>query len=190
MFVRSASGVPSSSCSLGALRHRKRLAGQRGFVRSKIGGLNQPRVGRHAAAEVELDDVARHDRRRIDSAELSRPNDRGFRHVELQQRLHRAPRPKLRDETDDCVDGEDGRNRHRLDAIAECERNSDGRNQQVDDDALELIGEDAQRRGRLAAVRGGWGRRARARAAPPRRPGRRGWSTTPAASSSADRLCH
>ena len=86
---------------LGAFRNRKRLARERGFVRSKIRRLDQTRIRRHQPADVELHDVARNDRRRVDHPKLPRSDDRRLRDVELQKRLHGAARPKLGDETDE-----------------------------------------------------------------------------------------
>ena len=86
---------------------RQRLAGERRFVGVEIGRRQQPDVGRHTVAGVELDDVAGNNRLGRSGDEPSVALHQRMRRLEMQQRLHRAPRAPLGGEPERRVDQQD-----------------------------------------------------------------------------------
>ena len=107
--------------------------------------MNHTGVGRHLVACAELDDVARHERLRVDDAKVSVPHDRGPRRVELTQRFHRAPGAPFGHEANQRIDDENGRDGGGLEAIAQQQRDDGSRDQEKDDDTGQLVAENDQR---------------------------------------------
>ena len=129
-----------------ALRNRQRLARQRRFVNPQVDGRHESRIGGHAVSRGHLDDVARHERVRVDQPQLSLADDSRARDVELEQRLHRAAGAPLGQEADERVDDEDRGDRDGFEAIAEKQRQHGRSQEQEDDHAGELIAKNRQRR--------------------------------------------
>ena len=76
MFSRSPSGMSSWSSVAGSLRHRLRLAGQRGLDALERGRFQQPRIGRDQVAGFQLEDVTGDDFRGRNGSDL--PSRRTF----------------------------------------------------------------------------------------------------------------
>ena len=107
--------------------------------------MHEARVGGNVKSRFDFDDVTRYQIARGDAGELAVADDRGPRHLQVQERVHRAARAVLGHEPDQRVDDEHRRHGRGFDPVAEQERNDDGRDEQVDNDAAELRGQDAER---------------------------------------------
>jgi hypothetical protein len=141
---------------IGALAHRRRLAGQRRLAHRELGRREKARVGRDALSRLELDDVAGDELAGIDVGPLFAANDRRPGHLEPEQRVHCAAGAQLGDEADRGVDHEHGDDGDRVDDVTGGERNRRRSDQQQDDDAAELVEQDpegAARRRRRELVR-------------------------------------
>ncbi len=142
---RSASGAALFELHVRALGNRQRLARERRFRDPQIHRRDQPRVGRHAVSRGHLDDIARDERLRVDEPQVSLPDDGRARHVEIEQRLHRAAGAPLGQETDERVDDEDRGDGRGFEPIAEEQGETGRRHEQEDDHAGELIAKNRER---------------------------------------------
>ncbi len=151
-----------------------RLAGQRRFLDLQVDRVDHPRVGGHAVAGVEQDDVAGHDVPGRDLALVAVADDRCRRRGHPPQRFCRALGAVLLREPEQDGEQHDGRDGDRLGGVAEDGGERRGDEEDDDQDVLELLREDRPRRyaGRglqlvgtvLGEARGGLGRRQASRA--------------------------
>ena len=125
----------------GVLGDRQRFAGERGFRRTEVGGVEEPCVGCNGMPGRELDDVARNNVPDVDDHATAAADDDRARDAELQERFHRPPRAQLGDEADDRVEKQDGDDGRRVDVVAHGKRDDRGGGEQQNDDAGQLIAE-------------------------------------------------
>jgi hypothetical protein len=130
---------------VGALRNRERLTCQCRFGDAKVGRRDEPRVCRHAMSRTDVDDVARHERLRVDEAQMALADYGRARHVEIEQGFHGPPRAPFGEEADERVDDEDGRNRGRLESISKDQRDDGRRQKEKDDHSRQLVAQDGER---------------------------------------------
>ena len=114
------------------LGRRERLAGEHRLLCGKAVRLDEPRIGRHVVARLDLDHVAGHELagRQID--ELPIPDHAGAGRGEPPQGGERLPGPLLLEIPDQAVDEHDCEHRRRIGPFAE--QAGDGRRDQQDPD--------------------------------------------------------
>src|SRR5690606_23187711 len=122
---------------------------ERGLVDAQFGGGEQPAVRGDGLAGLEDDDVARHELARVDLGGAAVAHDGRARDLELEQRLHRLARAQLGEEAERGVDEQHGADGRRVERVAGDQRDGGCREQEEDDDALELREQDAPRGDRL-----------------------------------------
>ena len=154
---------------------RHRLAGQGRFVGAEIARLQEADVGRHAIAGVELHDVARHNRLGRYQLQPAVAHDQRTCGLEEQQGLHGAPGAPLSGKSQRRVDDQHDADGDGFEVIADDQGEEDGRDQQADDDAAQLVAENDERR-HAGGAGCGWGRPSPAGRPPPPRTVRVVWS--------------
>jgi hypothetical protein len=118
---------------------RQRLAGQRGLLDPQVDRLEQAQVGRDVVAGLQEDDVARHQLGGRDGDAVAVAQGLGVRRGQLLQGSQGLLGPLLLDDAEHRVEHDDRHDRGRLDVIAEQGRDQRGRDQQDDDEVVELV---------------------------------------------------
>ena len=108
MFSRSPSGMSSALQSRGLLRHRLRLAGQRGLDALERGRLQEPGIRRDQVAGFQREDVAGDDSRGGNRSDLPVAPHLGLGRGHLLERRDGFLRAELLVEADDGVEDDDG----------------------------------------------------------------------------------
>ncbi len=129
---------------LRVLARRRRFAGERGLLRLEVGGLQNARIGRHAVARGDHEDIAGHELIRLDFDRLAAAQDRRLRGRQGTQRLQSAFGPILLEEADEGVQDDDGKNHPAVEAMPGCEGDGGRDQEDVDQRAGKLRQEDAR----------------------------------------------
>ena len=136
--------------SRGLLRHRLRLAGQRGLDALERGRLQEPGIGRDQVAGFQREDVTGDDSRGRNRSDLPIASHLGLGRGQLLERRDGLLRVELLVEADDGVEDDDGEDGDGVHHFAQHAGDDTGRDENPDDEALELAEENLQRADALA----------------------------------------
>ena len=136
--------------SRGLLRHRLRLAGQRGLDALERGGFQKPGISRNQVAGFQREDVAGDDSRGRNRSDLPVASHLGLRRGHLFERRDGLLRVELLVEADDGVEDDDGEDGDGIHHFAQHAGDDAGHDENPDDEALELAEENLQRADALA----------------------------------------
>ena len=136
--------------SRGLLRHRLRLAGQRGLDALERGRFQEPGIGRDQVAGFQREDVTGDDSRGRNRSDLPVAPHLGLGRGHLLERRDGLLRVELLVEADDGVEDDDGEDGDGVHHFAQHAGDDTGRDENPDDEALELAEENLQRADALA----------------------------------------
>ena len=136
--------------SRGLLRHRLRLAGQRGLDAPERGRLQEPGIGRDQVAGFQREDVAGDDSRGGNRSDLPVAPHLGLGRGQLLERRDGLLGLEFLVEADDRVEDDDGEDGDAVHHFTEEAGDDTGGDENPDDEALELAEEHLQRADGLA----------------------------------------
>ena len=144
------------SDGFGRLVRRGRLAGQRCFLDPEIRGAQEPEIGGNAVAGFNQNDIAERQAFRRNGEPPPVAQDRGLARQHGANRLERFFRPAFLDEADRRVDEDDSEDDHGVESVAQQDGDQRRRQQDIDEQIVELGEHARQQRARLSRRQSVW----------------------------------